>query len=368
MGLLRILLAISVIVAHNGPIFGLGIVGGQVAVKAFYIISGFYMSLILNEKYVGNEGSYGLFLSNRLLRLFPIYWIVLALTVVASLAVGHASNGEYWLALKPYFRYHQDMGWTSIAFLVFTNLFLLGQDIVMFLGLDLHTGHLFFTRDFWHTSPYLYKFLLLPQAWTIGVEITFYLVAPFLVRRKPAVIALLIFLSLFIRILLIRNGLDKDPWNYRFFPSELMFFLLGNISYRIYKRIESANLGQMPLITITGALVLFTVFFQQVNIPYKEIVYYIAFFLSVPFIFKYTRRSRLDASIGDLSYPVYISHVFIMLFLGRLDFLARGIGPTLTVTIFSLGFAFILNKLVSTPIERIRQRRVLQPAGVLAVS
>ena len=45
---------------------------GYVSVQVFYIISGFYMALILNTKYVG-PGSYRVFIANRLLRIFPAY-------------------------------------------------------------------------------------------------------------------------------------------------------------------------------------------------------------------------------------------------------------------------------------------------------
>ncbi len=72
MGILRILLAISVVLAHSSSIFGFSLVGGQIAVQAFYIISGFYMALILNEKYIGANNSYKLFISNRFLRLYQI--------------------------------------------------------------------------------------------------------------------------------------------------------------------------------------------------------------------------------------------------------------------------------------------------------
>src|SRR5450759_4624800 len=77
MGIIRVLLALSVVAAHFGGIWNLRFVGGQVAVQSFYIISGFYMSLILNEKYVGKNKSYKLFITNRFLRLYPIYWLSL---------------------------------------------------------------------------------------------------------------------------------------------------------------------------------------------------------------------------------------------------------------------------------------------------
>jgi len=65
MGLLRIILAIAVLVAHSGNLFGLKLTGGTVAVEVFFIISGFYMTMILDKKYTG-KGSYYLFLSNLL--------------------------------------------------------------------------------------------------------------------------------------------------------------------------------------------------------------------------------------------------------------------------------------------------------------
>lgn len=72
MGIIRLLLAISVLISHTSTIFGFGFVGGQAAVQAFFIISGFYMAFILNEKYIGENNSYKLFITNRLLRLYPI--------------------------------------------------------------------------------------------------------------------------------------------------------------------------------------------------------------------------------------------------------------------------------------------------------
>lgn len=359
MGLIRLLLALSVIVAHAGSIFGLDFLGGPMAVQSFFIISGFYMSLVLNEKYIGAHKSYTLFLSNRLLRLFPIYWVVLLLTIIlVTFAIGYDSKVEFGSGLQYCVAYFGQMSWGSLAFLIFIHIFLIGQDMVMFLGLDIHTGHLFFTADFWKTSPQLYKFLLLPQAWTIGIEITFYLIAPFIVRRKPIVILSLIFLSIAIRILLIRSGLANDPWTYRFFPSVLVFFLLGNLSYHIYKRIENAPLNFGIPLSITLLVLLFSMFFHQIMIPHREGLFFIVFFLAVPFIFKQSRHSRIDAALGNLSYPVYICHSLIGLFLGRMTGLTRIFGDGLTEAILAIGFSLILNKVVGVPIERIRQKRV----------
>jgi len=87
MGLLRLILAIAVVIAHTNSIFGLKFTGGLVAVETFFIISGFYMSMILDRKYTG-KGSYILFLSNRFLRLYPMFWVVLLLIIISSIFFG----------------------------------------------------------------------------------------------------------------------------------------------------------------------------------------------------------------------------------------------------------------------------------------
>ena len=92
MGSLRLLLAISVLIAHSGPISGFSLIGGIEAVEIFFIISGFYMALILNTKYVG-VNSYYLFITNRFLRIFPTYWLVLLLTTFCYL-LGYVFYGE----------------------------------------------------------------------------------------------------------------------------------------------------------------------------------------------------------------------------------------------------------------------------------
>ena len=50
MGLLRFILAASVVLAHSGDFFGFKFTGGLIAVETFFIISGFYMALILDTK------------------------------------------------------------------------------------------------------------------------------------------------------------------------------------------------------------------------------------------------------------------------------------------------------------------------------
>src|SRR5581483_8309273 len=111
-----------------------------------------------------------------------------------------------------------------------SNLLLLGQDWVMFLGVQ--DGRLAFFSDFKRSDPMLYTGLLVPQAWTLGVELSFYLIAPWVLKDVRRVLALLS-LSLALRVALVLTGIGlQDPWTYRFFPTELALFLVGALAQR----------------------------------------------------------------------------------------------------------------------------------------
>ena len=57
MGFIRLLLAVSVVSSHAGVHPFLSLVGGTVAVKTFFIISGFYIAMIINN-YKDNTSFY----------------------------------------------------------------------------------------------------------------------------------------------------------------------------------------------------------------------------------------------------------------------------------------------------------------------
>lgn len=359
MGTIRLLLATSIMAGHSGSIFGWSLVYGVIAVQSFYIISGFYMSLILNEKYVGTRDSYRLFITNRLLRLYPTYWALLAVIVLFNigslLIMGHNGTSErLWTYLR-----NGAMGVTAFGYLMLTNLVIFGQDVVSFLELNVVDGTLRFTENYLASEHAGYIFLFIPQAWTVGVELLFYLIAPFLVRRHIAVLLALIGVSLALRIWLYQSGLNHDPWNYRFFPTELAFFLAGSVAYRIYRRVRSSPPSREFLLIAMLFMILFTVTFQVIPIMHvvKQWTYYVALVLLLPFIFVLTKDHVFDRVLADLSYPVYLSHLFVievLLIVG----ITKG-GPFgLMVSILSISFSVGLVRYVERPVDHIRQQRV----------
>ena len=360
MGLLRLLLALSVVTAHCGAIYNIDFVGGQIAVQAFYIISGFYMSLILNEKYVGQNGSYKLFISNRILRLYPIYWVVLILTVLFSILNGLISADASLLRIDYYTTYIESI--STIIFLFLTQILIIGQDIVMFMGFDTKTLSMYFTSNYSLELFPMHLFIFIPQAWTLGIEVSFYLIAPFILRKNWKVVSIFFFASLALK-LYIHLGLKlvNDPWSYRFFPSELMFFFLGYFCYQLSCKIKGFKIPKSINLIIFCVLILFTLFYSK--IPYlgkylflREVLYFLYFILSLPFLFIYFKNIKWDTKIGDLSYPVYISHMFIYLIYSACGFQYANQGPY--IALWCILFAILLNKFVSSPIEKYRQSRV----------
>lgn len=359
MGIIRTLLAISVIVAHSTPILGFTLVGGSTAVQAFYIISGFYMALILNEKYVSQEGSYQLFITNRLMRLYPVYWVVL----VCSILIYYVS---YQYGSPNIFRFYAEyfsrMDLSTQVLLMFENTFILFMDFAFYFGLDEETGTLLFTRNFNEVEPAMYLFSFVPQAWTISVEITFYLIAPFLVRRNLLAIGLVMALSIGLRMLLYTNGLDHAPWTYQFFPTELVFFMLGVISYRLYRSdysyVKSSKVGKI-LFLLTLTLILLYQFAPEFVL--KKVVLYLVLAASLPSVFNLFKSNKRDRFIGELSYPIYISHK-IVLFVVSMGFFPKVESVGTTCAIVSILVSMLLLLFIINPIEKFRQRRVIAPS------
>ena len=362
MGMLRLILALGVVVAHSGTIFGLRFTDGRASVQLFYLISGFYMSLILHEKYTG-PGSYRLFFTNRVLKLMPTYWVVL----VASVLVGAllSSIGGIAFGAWAHFEAHaQLLHASNLVPLVASNVAILGQDLVMFTGMDPVSGALFWTADFRQHAPQTWLFLAVPQAWTLSLELTFYMLAPLLVRRRVGVVLALVGASLALRLVLAAFGLGNDPWSYRFFPSELALFLSGSLAYRLsrsprFTRFGAGRTGRVLLVTFIVGVI------GHQFLPPHELTYWSTYAFAVfaiPLLFNRTRAWAWDRRLGELSYPVYIVHWLVVTLLNLL-YARTGLQPPdgcwgLVPAVISIAAAWALLRLVVEPIDRLRQARV----------
>jgi peptidoglycan/LPS O-acetylase OafA/YrhL len=355
-GTVRFLLALSVAIAHSpgSTLFGLSFLPPITAVQAFYIISGFLITMVLNER--ADYRSKTNFYIARCLRLWPAYILVAALSFV--LIKFSAFRDEF-------------TEWTPFTglFVIFSNLTLIFQDWFYFLQVD--QGTLVPKADvFAGPVPQLYYFLVIPQAWTLGVELTFYLVAPLFCRSVIGAAALFM-IGLAVRLAVGVWRPPLDPWCYRFAPAEMMLFGAGGLAYFCGRHIKiklSPPVVKCGSWICLGVLVATIIDFIDVRAFARHLyfdetvqVMYLqgpGFLLLVvvfcPILFYAFRGIGWDVLLGELSYPIYISHFFV------LDVLSR-IAPEayLTSSLLALScivaFSAVLLILVS-PLDRFRAR------------
>ncbi len=356
MGTLRFLLALAVVISHcmvfgNATVFGASFIGSYLAVRSFFIISGFYMWLILHEKYVGQNGSYRLFITNRFLRLYPAYWVVLIATVVVAVVEGIFFK-QIPNRLSSFVAYTPLLHPSTVMVLIFSNLFIFGQDIICFLGFA-HTGGFIFTTH----SGLESDFMLVPQSWSLSLELFFYLMVPFIARKNSWLSIGLIIICAVAELVAYLHGYNNVIWNYRCFPFAFAFFLLGGICYEIYKKIKDSTFSNPLLTGIWAVLCLVIIFYQYLpGDDAKLWVYTLLFAMALPFIFYLTKNYKWDRYVGELSYPLYLVHVLVILVLKYTDISNTFSG--ITAIICSTLAAMVLYHYVTIPVERIRQSRV----------
>ena len=362
MGVIRFLFALTVLLSHEVDLFGLTLTGSIIAVQCFYIISGFYMGIILEEKYKLSD--YKLFISNRFLRLLPTYWMVILCMIVTSIIWYNFSEQKSSLFFEKFNNHFSELSFSSVLVVIFSDIFLIFQDVFLFLGLS-SDGHYEFVKDFRTTNLSLSIFSLVPQAWTIGMEIMFYLLVPFLVRLKSYFLIGLAIAAFLFRLFMYHKRYDFDPWTYRFFPFEFMFFIFGLLAFRFYLYLRNKSLSSLIQNVTYGFILSFILLYQFIplNATFKYVSFVILFAFSLPVIFIKFKSNKIDRWIGEFSYPIYICHVFIIIlvnvFYSKYNFVSHNF-LSLIILICTLIFSYFLIKFISEPIEKIRYNRTLK--------
>ena len=310
MGIIRIILALSVVFTHI-PSYSHVLVGGRNAVQMFYMISGFLISYVLL-----NTPAYRrpfVFWSNRALRLYPIYYVVAAMTLIG-----------YTLFAPSLWKAFLNLPAAAKGLVAIVNVSLIGQDWPFFVGVREGGLILSTATTGLDAAEGLGQFMLVIQAWTLSLELSFYFIAPFIVRRRFVLLSLFV-TSLCGRLFAISSGFGlTTPWDYRFFPFELALFIGGMFSHQLLHRPISALVAansnkNLPTFVVT-LLIVICVFYYAVPLPeyVKVPVLMVLFLVSLPFIFIFQSQSKWDKLIGDISYPLYIGHFLVLLTLAYL--------------------------------------------------
>jgi peptidoglycan/LPS O-acetylase OafA/YrhL len=286
-GTLRLFLALAISTAHlvdrvfpelGHPAEGmfLNLNGGR-PVALFFVVSGFLISYVLDRKYHAGD-DLAAFYRARFLRIYPLWWALCAVAFLTNLAI---------VAARPV----SDSLWT---------LGLVGADWVIAL------------RSYPEPYPIMYLGPL-GIGWSLAAEVAFYLLAPFILRSWRLV-ALLFVLTTILRFCIVRMFASGPEWHclaYYFFPTLLPFFLLGHVARVAGDRLELGPVACVTLLAIALACLKF-----RSGDNFDNPWFYVAllfFAAALPSLFHLTKNHRLSNAVGELTYPLYLTHTLVML-------------------------------------------------------
>ncbi|WLG42453.1 acyltransferase [Pseudomonas sp. FP1740] len=272
MGAYRLLLAVLVAVSHMGKTFA-GLNPGVIAVISFLIISGFVMTSLIERNYKASE-KVRLFYTDRALRLYPqfLLYFFISCAVIYFLLPGTPQAAD--LTLK------------NIA----ASLPIVPLGFYMFGAAGSQ---------------------ILPPAWSLGLEMCFYLVIPFLILYKARGVAFVLSVAVFMVASL--GYINADLYGYRLLPGVLFMFLCGSYLYKPQAKDLAIAAG-----TTVAAALMFTAIMAGLieRRPFNAEVT-AGIVLGVPAVYLLTklRFHRVDELLGNISYGVFLNHFVVMYFL-----------------------------------------------------
>ena len=335
-GTLRTILAIMVLVGHLTDQWQIG----TYAVFAFYIISGYLMTLIMHESYGYNLVGRKNFAINRFLRLYPGYWVILFLSVILVILIGDFSNQYNKLIYLP----NSISEWLSVLSMLYIAEF-----------------------------PNKVEPNLAPTTWAITVELFFYaLICLGLSKTKFRVIVWLAFSFAYV----IYGQVAELSWPYKYFPipAASLPFAIGAFIYFRKKEgfISLSDSWITNPLTLTILLVsnaVLTLIFPS----YFQTGFYVSLFISILICYEIAMGRKwpvisfnLDKAIGDYSYPIYLMHwqvgILVTYFItNRVVKNESPLGYMLSflTLIICLAISALLIKFIDKPIQNHKAKKLL---------
>lgn len=379
MGLLRLLLALGVTVRHLNPTLGDHLmVAGFIRVELFFIISDFYMAMVLKEKYTG-PGSVRLFLGNRLLRVLPTYYLLLLLPVLVTL-VGRLLTGHWLLfTVNNWIEYGRRMEPALRILLALSNFTLIGQEFTWAGSIDTTTGAWIWGESYSVPGSFPgFLFLGNPPSWNLGIELLFYCLAPWLMKLRtlPLIAVGSVSAGFHYLVPLLFHDLAEFLRDH-FILGVLWYFLAGALAYRVFAACRSQ--GHLPVLVTRGPLVfavLLCLLFAHPFMPdsFRDLLVAGAVAFSLPFVFALTASMKGDRILGELSYPVYLVHwnmvpIWVVLVRdGWLPNFGHGWLETVVFALIVLMASAVIVQVVELPLKRYRERRRLEVSGTHSLS
>ncbi|MBP1015750.1 acyltransferase [Serratia fonticola] len=307
MGLYRYSLAILVLLSHCGISF-YGYNQGVIAVVSFFLISGYVITLLIKKHY-NKKTDILYFYADRALRLFPQF----------------------------------------ILYLVITSLFLIyyGEMSIVKDSTRLIVNILMLPLNFF--AVYNDSYIIVPQSWSLGLEMQFYILFPIIISffsiKKWFIVSFIFFLVAYF------NLINPDYYGYRMIAGTLFIFILGG-----YLTNPPKNKNKIIFIYILSVtFLLLSVVIRDVDNRIIEVLFGVV--VGMPIVLFLARkdiRNKFDLLMGNLSYGVYLNHMFISLVLVKLGYDISKLSTLILLILLSTSLSYISFSLIEKPIYKFR--------------
>ncbi len=324
MGFFRLYITLLIVVGHLHTWWGfsfpwLDIVrsGGLVGiarVHVFFLQSGFLTQLQFKSGTPGRAEVLG-YWGKRLRQIYPQYLMFMLLTAGAYWLVG---DSRYLQAIQ-----YKNMGTGEM---VFSNL----------LGINLPTLRL------WHPDMALASgYLLLPQAWSLTIQLGFILLTPFVLPSKWRVTGMAALCAASMVYFYAFTAVQRN-----FFVTELGYFWFGAL---VARRVADIRFSRTPLIGMVAVFIIpcavMAVYYPLAEAAWGVWPVFVLFNLllaatMVP-CYQLCQGMVVDRYLSRVSFTLYLCHTLIAVGVTALK-LDPTLGGALTV-LAALGLAVVVN-------------------------
>ena len=321
-GTFRLVMAM-IVAGHHSALWPWGLRWGLPCVNAFFMISGYCVSALAKRHFRVSSDQTAAeawaeawsFWRDRLLRLFPQYWFWLAASAVVVLVLH-----RHWVFQTG------NPNWVNVL-----------CNITVF------------PVSFWMYIPPLASLFLIPQAWSLSVELIFCVIFP-AVQRWRAIGWVLVIGGLAVFVLATAGVLTPTEYfNYRLPPAAFPFFMLGRARYCRDKVMQVTIIGVLSLdVLLVWSLGRMGVG-CNLEILWGAMLGYLILCLTTML-----HPRGWDRLIGNLSYGVYLSHIVLLALLLPAGMPIPQLAAVVTISaVLAGGLSFLL---IEAPINRFRYR------------
>lgn len=301
---------------------------GAYAVFGFYMLSGYLMSFVLNEVYCNSDHGRINFLTNRALRIYPMYLLVLGLSLwVVWMAPELASQVNSALVLPS-----NVTQWLH-------NIFIFGLN-----------GE---------------KARLVPVAWSLDVEMTFYVLMALCLARNRYFVYMWLGFSVAFTLYLIWAGYG---WRDRYFSvvAASLPFSIGAAIFMLKARIDGQ--GYWHVVSAATLYILNLTYADQLWTDPRVGGFYASLGIGIYLLLSLKGLSgestakifrSADKVLGDLAYPIFLCHWPVAVLVVLYGFGAEkpeGWKLFLVCVLMTNVVAFAFHYLVEAKINKIRNK------------